>query len=250
MVLLARSPPTVPGRDESCPVFGSEDKDMALFHQDRKIADSREHASASEIVGCFSDERGLLSRLALLITGDQATADHCVVNACDMTMQGHSPFRDWLSEWAKSATITSAISQCVGAIRACEATYQNRRCSHNEHLSLSDAERERILSVVLETNPGIVIADLDPLSRAVLVLRLAIRSSIQDCVVRLNVRRTAVVAANCQVMTWLHDLQLKRQSADQRATPDKTYSGVHSPSIAGSDSAKASGTGHGGQEEP
>lgn len=191
---------------------------MSWFHTSVKAADGRNHASVSEIVGCFWDERPLLSRLALLITGDQVTADQSVVNACDMTVEGHSPFRDWLIEWAKAATITSAISKCGGAIRGCEAAYKNLRCSHSEHLSQGDrAECEATLNVILQTDPGIVIAELDPLSRAILVLRVAIRSSIQDCVVRLNVSRAAVLAANCRAMTWLHDLQLRSQ-CDQAAS--------------------------------
>jgi hypothetical protein len=192
---------------------------MVLFHNNRKTIDSREHASAAEILGCFSDEREMLSRLALLITGDQATAARSVVNACDMTLQGHSPFRDWLTEWAKSATITSAIYHCAGAIRACEATYKGRRCTHTQHWSQGE-ERERTLDFVLKTDPAIVIAALDPLSRAVLVLRLAIRCSVQDCVVRLNVCRAAVVAANCQAMTWLDDMQLNKSPEQQVSSVD------------------------------
>ncbi len=61
----------------------------------------------------------------------------------------------------------------------------------------------------LEPTPRNCIAELDPLCRAVLVLRVAIRSSIQDCALRLNVSRAAVLAANCHAMTWLHDRHVK-----------------------------------------
>jgi len=50
----------------------------------------------------------LLGKLAFLITGDQATADQSVVNAREITLHGNSPFRNWLLEWAKIATITCA----------------------------------------------------------------------------------------------------------------------------------------------
>jgi hypothetical protein len=42
-----------------------------------------------------------------------------------------------------------------------------------------------------------------------LVLRVALRSSIQDCVLRLIVSRAAILAANCRAITWLRELQLK-----------------------------------------
>jgi hypothetical protein len=199
---------------------------MSWLHTNTKARDSaRDHASVSDVLACFKNEEALLLRLALLITGDETTAGQCVVNACDMTVQGHSPFRDWLTEWAKAATITSAISRCVGAIRGCEAAYKGRHCTHPEHLSqVDDGEREHILKVVLGADPGIVIAELDPLSRAVLVLRVATRSSVQDCVLRLNVSRAAVVAANCEAMTKLRDLERKELSRRPTASATETRS--------------------------
>jgi DNA-directed RNA polymerase specialized sigma24 family protein len=141
-----------------------------------------------------------------LITGDQTTADHAVDQACEMTLQGNSPSRDWLFEWAKTATIATAISHGTEAIRICEAAYKDRRCPQVEHLSRGDAEeRAASLDLILAADAQELIAELDPLCRAVLVLRVAIRSSIQDCALRLNVSRAAVLGATCCAMTWLHD---------------------------------------------
>src|ERR1039458_6972317 len=171
---------------------------MSWFHSSTVVV-ARNYASPAEIVACFEDQRNVLSRLALLITGDQATADQAVVHACEITLQGNSPFRDWLLEWAKAATIAIAISHGTEAIRICEATYRDRRCPHVEHLSQGDAEeRAASLDLILGTDAQTLIAELDPLCRAVLVLRVAIRSSIQDCALRLNVSRPAVLAANCE----------------------------------------------------
>ena len=94
-----------------------------------------------------------------------------------------------------------------------------QHCSHAEHTSQGNTEeRAAGLNLILETDARKVIAELDPLSRAVLVLRLGIRSSIQDCVLRLNVARADVRAANCRAMTWLHDLQLQCVPAEQSAS--------------------------------
>ena len=179
---------------------------MSWFHSNTAPVDARNHASPSEVVACFQDQRNVLGRLAFLITGDQATADQAAVQACEITLHGNSPFRDWLLEWAKTATIASAISQRMEAIRICEAAYKDQRCSHVEHLSPGDAkERAASLDLILGADAQKLIAELDPLCRAVLVLRVAIRSSIQDCALRLNVSRAAVLAANCHVLTWLHE---------------------------------------------
>ena len=188
---------------------------MSWFHSSTAAVDARNYASPAEIVACFQDHRNVLGRLAFLITGDQATADQAVVQACEITLQGNSPFRDWLLEWAKAATIASAISHGTEAIRVCEATYTDRRCAHVEHLSPGDAEEHAAsLDLILGTDANTLIAELDPLCRAILVLRVAIRSSIQDCALRLNVPRAVVLAANCQAMTWLHDGQVKSMEED------------------------------------
>jgi DNA-directed RNA polymerase specialized sigma24 family protein len=183
---------------------------MSWFHSSTAAVDARNHASPAEVVACFQDQRNVLGRLAFLITGDQTTADQAVVQACEITLQGNSPFRDWLFEWAKAATIASAISHGTEAVRICEAGYKDRRCPHVEHLSQSDAEERAVsFDLILGTDAQTLIAELDPLCRAILVLRVAIRSSIQDCALRLNVSRAAVLAANCHAMTWLHDCRVK-----------------------------------------
>ncbi len=177
---------------------------MSWFHASTAAVNDRNHASPAEVVACFQDQRNVLGRLAFLITGDQATAERAVAQACEMTLQGNSPFRNWLFEWAKAATIASAISHGTEAIRICETAYKDRRCPHVEHLSRGDAEeRAASLDLILGTDNQTLIVELDPLCRAVLVLRVAIGSSIQDCVLRLNVSRAAVLGANCHAMTWI-----------------------------------------------
>ncbi|MGP0020190.1 MAG: hypothetical protein ACLPHP_16590 [Candidatus Sulfotelmatobacter sp.] len=183
---------------------------MSWFQSSTAPVDARNHASPAEVVACFQDQRNVLGRLAFLITGDQATANQSVAQACEITLRGNSPFRDWLLEWAKAATIASAISHGTEAIRICEAAYKNQRCLHAEHLSQGDAdERAASLGLILGADTQKLLVELDPLCRALLVLRVAIRSSIQDCALRLNVSRAAALGANCHAMTWLHDGHVK-----------------------------------------
>ena len=181
-----------------------KEKNYVLVSLSTAPVDARNHASPAEVVACFHDQRNVLGRLAFLITGDHATADQAVVQACEITLQGNSPFRDWLLEWAKTATIASAISHGTEAIRVCEAAYEDRRCPHVEQLCQFDDERRAAsLALILQIDAQKIIAQLDPLCRAILALRIAIRSSMQDCSLRLNVSRAAVLAANCHAMTWL-----------------------------------------------
>ena len=183
---------------------------MGWFHASTTAGDARNRASTAEIVACFRDQRNLLDRLAFLITADEATAKQAVAQARESTLRGNSPFRNWLLEWAKAATISAAISLHGDAIRVCEATYKDRRCPHVEYLcELDDERRAASLALILQMDTWKIMAELDPLSRAMLVLRIAIRSSIQDCSLRLNVSRAAVLAANCHAMTWLDHSHVK-----------------------------------------
>src|SRR5271166_3803287 len=192
---------------------------MSWFHSSIPPVDARNHASPAEVVACFQDQRNVMGRLAFLITGDQATADQAVVQACEITLQKNGPFRDWLVEWAKAATIAGAISRGLKAIRICDATYKDQRCLHVEHLAQGDAEeRAASLDLILGTDAQTLVGELDPLCRAVLVLRVAIRSSIQDCALRLNVSRAAVLAGNCHALTWLQERHVKTQEDNRDAS--------------------------------
>lgn len=191
---------------------------MSWFHSSTAGVAARNSASPAEIMACFQDQKNVLGRLAFLITGDQATADQAVAQACELTLRGNSPFRDWLFEWAKAATIASAISHGTKAIRICEAAYTDRRCPHVEHLLRGDAEeRTASLGLILGTDSQTLVEELDPLCRAVLVLRVAIRSSIQDCALRLNVSRAAVLAVNCHALTWLQERHAKAVEENRHA---------------------------------
>ena len=183
-----------------------ERKIMSRPHSNTTAMDARSYASTTEILDRFHGRGDALSKLAFLITGDQTAADQAVEEACNWTLQGKSPFRDWLFEWAKATTITFAIAHRREAIRVCEAAYKDQRCTHIEHFSQADdGDSTARLNLILDSCGPQLFAALDPLCRAVLALRVAIRCSIQDCALRLNVSRTAVLAANCRVLAWLHE---------------------------------------------
>jgi hypothetical protein len=191
---------------------------MSWFHASTTAADAGDHASAAEIVACFRNETKLLDRLAFFITADRTTAEQAVAQACETTLQGNSPFRNWLLEWAKAVTIARATSLQGPAIRACEAMYKERRCPHVDHLChLDNEERAASLALILRMDAQRIVAELDPLCRAILALRIAVRSSIQDCCLRLNVSRAVVLAANCLAMTWLDYQHMKPLEDDHNA---------------------------------
>ncbi len=168
--------------------------------------ESRAYASTSDVVSCFEQARSLLMKMAFLITGDEFVAARCVENARENTLKSHRPFRDCILEWAKTATIQLALLRSARVIRSFEDPHKGWRCSHAEHLAENADETRRLglqrLTLIDATE---LVSELDPLCRAVLVLRLALRNSIQECAFRLNVSRLAVIGANCRAMEWLGD---------------------------------------------
>ena len=67
-----------------------------------------------------SNGENILFHLAYLITGDEVQAEDSVIAAYDLAEQGKTPFREWLLEWAKCATVRSAIEARLAEIRGCE----------------------------------------------------------------------------------------------------------------------------------
>lgn len=161
-------------------------------------------ASVSDIARCFDDHGPLLTTLAFLVTGDKVSAQQCVERARENTLRSHSPFLDWIVEWAKTATIQIALLRSAQLIRGFERVHKHPNCNHSEHLfDPAEDELEFAMRRLLRIDTQEMVSSLDPLCRAVLVLRFALRSSFQECAFRLNVPRPAIIDANCRAMEWL-----------------------------------------------
>jgi hypothetical protein len=73
--------------------------------------------------------------------------------------------------------------------------------------------------LLLHIDPEVVIRELDPLARAVAILRTIGRASILDCILRLRLSLETVLAANCRAMAWFAE---KRTAlSDKAPTPEQ-----------------------------
>ncbi|HVN21171.1 MAG TPA: hypothetical protein VMU05_20460 [Dongiaceae bacterium] len=164
----------------------------------------RTQALVVDVGGNCSYEKNILFRLAFLITGDKAQAEDALMAAYELTEQGETPFRDWLFEWAKSATVKSAIRGRLDDIRECGAQYKPSHCKHPEHLhQIAMPELQGVAEWILRLDPDMVIAELDPFARAILLLRGALGASVRECAIQLTVSTESVLAAQCRITTWL-----------------------------------------------
>lgn len=157
-------------------------------------------ASVAEVRETFESLNEELLWLAEVITGDAGVAAECVVNAATLSESRSTIFRDWLAQWARNATVRSSLDHVRAEIRrTAEEKYQHVRCSHREHKVLSSDEIS-----ALRCWPAMTLAShLDPLSRAMLILRGIEHAAIQDCALNLSVPRSVVLASYCRAIGWI-----------------------------------------------
>lgn len=157
-------------------------------------------ASVAEIRETFASLNEELLWLAEVITADVSVAAGCVINATRLSENHSTIFRDWLAQWARIATIRGSLDHVRAEISStAEQKYQYVRCSHRGHEVLSSGE-----AAALQRWPAMTLAaQLDPLSRAVLILRGIEHAAIQDCALNLSVPRAAVLSAYCGALGWL-----------------------------------------------
>ena len=177
--------------------------------------------STFEILARFEDKHETFSRLAFVITGDIGAAERSVSEARELVTNGAHPFpfREQLTEWVKWVTIEAAITNSLHEIARCESRYVNQNCMHSGHLlNGNNSKLSEFRNFLLQIDPEIVIGELDPLARAVAILRTTARASILDCILRLKLSLDTVLAANCRAMTWFEE---KRTGLSDRApTPE------------------------------
>ena len=178
---------------------------MSRMHSTKKKMTEAKRASTLEIMVRFEHEHEMLSRLALVITGDIRAAELSVCKARELVTNGTSPFpfRKQLTEWLKRVTIEAAIISSLHEIALCESRYMYLNCTHSEHLlNGNDSKLRQFRNLLLHIDPEIVIGELDPLARAVAILRTTGRASVLDCILQLRLSLDTVLAANCRAMTW------------------------------------------------
>jgi hypothetical protein len=164
------------------------------------FARDSQFASVVEIREVFESLSEQLLWFAEVITGDPSMAAQCVIDASNLTEKNSTIFRDWLAQWARNATVRNSLAHMHAQIvQAAELKYERAQCPHGGHETLSSGE-----VAALQQWPASELAShLDPLSRAVLILRGIQHAAIQDCALTLGVSRTAILAAYCGGINWL-----------------------------------------------
>jgi len=169
-----------------------------------------EHASTENVRRIFKQYREELQWLATFLTGDEKTAAACVIDACALTESENPGFQEWLLEWARLATIRSAVQIQQRRIAQLNPVYMQCPCTHRGHPALSADSAE-----LLVEESHLLVAKLDVLCRFVLVICGLEKRSAGEAAVLLGVDRTSVEGAYCAAIRFLEVIgceQIQRQN--------------------------------------
>ena len=149
-------------------------------------------ASYEQVRNVFTECRVELEWLAYFIAGDQDVAAACVVDAGGLSQSHHQVFEEWLSRWARYATIRLALRSQKTRIDQLSVCYAQPTCAHDKHDLLS-ADLVELLMIEAD----VLVSRLDVISRAALVICGIEKHSVSEAALLLGVSSACVRAAYC-----------------------------------------------------
>ena len=159
-------------------------------------------ASYEDVRKVFRECRVELEWLAYFITGDRDAAASCVVDAGGLSQSHHQVFEEWLSRWARYATIRLALRSQKTRIDQLSVCYAQPACVHEKHDLLSVD-----LIELLMIEADVLVSRLDIISRAALVICGIEKHSVSEAALLLGVSSACVRAAYCQGLQSLDVLR-------------------------------------------
>src|SRR5208283_3294938 len=187
-------------------------ENQSLLPQADSVNDTiRAQALVDATNSCRANAEDILFRLAFLITGDQAQAEDSIIRAYELAEQGEMPFRERQFECANCATVRSAIQSRLADIRECKDLYESSDCKQPKRRpQVIRPELQATTESILHLDPEMVITELDPLARAILVLRGVLRASVRDCSIQFNMSSKSVLAVQGRITAGLLRRSVRR----------------------------------------
>src|SRR6185369_1651193 len=171
-------------------------------------------ATNEELTATFVTQHDHLYWISLAITGDPALATKCLVDASRLSRTRTGVFRDWLVMWSRYATARTAVSSMRADIVASAQRYASTSCPHSNHELFSSEQIE----FVRQLDPALLFAELDPITRAILILRGCQGVSIGDCALLLEISRKCVIGAYCHALCWISQRSRALKSVETSLT--------------------------------
>lgn len=171
---------------------------MAAIIMSGTITSSSGIAGAEEIRTAFIENNQALTWLAEFLTGDEMIASACVIDACNLTERQYEIGQEWSWNWARNATIHSALDFQRSRIAQLSPVYDREVCMHEYHAPLS---QDMIGFVASESDA--IRHRLDVLCRFVLILCGVERRPPGEAALLLGISKHAVDVAYCAALDSL-----------------------------------------------
>ncbi len=170
----------------------------------------RPQASAEHLREVFESHRQDLVDLALFLTGKADLAEACVVGASAPATQGNPAFLEWLEQWARHATVRSAIALMHAQIAEAASKYEGVNCQHHHRTPLPADIARALHAQHIEADR------FDALARFALALRGLEDDSSVESGLSLGVSAAQVEAAYCAALQTLGLEPADRENAFSR----------------------------------
>ena len=150
---------------------------------------SSEYATCSDFCVIFIERLERLYLLALLLTGDQRSAEQCFIAASELCAEGsHAVFKDSAASWSRRSVIKTAIS--IASPVPCLESRPHLPGNHSELDPGSCASLKRI-------------QELPPFDRFVFVMSVLERYSDRECFALLSCAVADILPARIRSMRQL-----------------------------------------------
>jgi len=153
--------------------------------------------ATQETGNVFTLYRDELEWLANFLTGNKNIAAACVIDAWAQA-ESETPDFQWPLEWARVATIRSAVQIQQQRIAQLSSAYMARPCIHRGHAALSGDSVE----IVIEESSALIMK-MDVLCRCALVICGLERRSTHEAALMLGVDQCSVESAYCAAIHFL-----------------------------------------------
>jgi hypothetical protein len=171
-------------------------------------------ATSDDMSEVFFRNQPELEWFAYFITGSEAVADACVVDARTLSLSHNPVFHDWLLEWARYATIRSAIHAQRNRQMLNGSTNDRWACAHASHDHLTPSTMEFVID-----NDELLIKRLDALSRIALVVYGMEKHALAEAAILSGVSPKVMRKAYCAALHCLNVLQCEQIKSEGNYSP-------------------------------
>jgi DNA-directed RNA polymerase specialized sigma24 family protein len=140
--------------------------------------------------------------LSEVMTGSMQAGEQCIAEAIELVEATPEVGQEWMHSWVKRMLVHAALKRISGAIRELMALAGPRRAVTVARVRGSALDREKLRLIP----PQRIIASLDVLERACLILYVYLAYPVVDCALLLECSRGLIVSVSERVMTKIAGL--------------------------------------------